>query len=298
MNNDFITLKNLYRVLPVILYTRAAFAATSDETVDISKAKSFVQSIQDSRPLASDEFTISFENKDLNLRLIEEGYKGFPIVTVSGILDTDLVINHRELRIGAIVIQVGINKCEGLPLATVAQFINDADRPLAIKFRDPSRYFELLDSSAPGAVAKEVTTSYLPANTRDIGLPEQMIVIERQSMPGPTERTRSAQLLDVMEIQYVAELTNGTIVDSSASRCPPGSSSQSIYYVLGQRNGPPVGKGEVPFPPGWDLTLRGMVVGEQRRIFLPTTLAFYMKTLVKVPRYSSVVYTVKLLSLT
>jgi hypothetical protein len=29
------------------------------------------------------------------------------------------------------------------------------------------------------------------------------------------------------------------IVDSSAERCPPGSSAKSIYYVLGQRNGPP-----------------------------------------------------------
>ena len=115
----------------------------------------------------------------------------------------------------------------------------------------------------------------------------------------PTEEhMRSAVLLDVMEIQYVAALPNGTIVDSSASRCPPGSSSRSIYYVLGQRNGPPGGKGDVPFPPGWDLTLRGMVVGEQRRITLPTTLAFYTKPVAAVPRYSPVIYTVRLLSLT
>ena len=50
------------------------------------------------------------------------------------------------------------------------------------------------------------------------------------------------------------------IVDTSAQRSPPGTSAGSIYYVLGQRNGPP---GQ--FPPGWDLTLRGMVVGEKRR---------------------------------
>ena len=68
--------------------------------------------------------------------------------------------------------------------------------------------------------------------------------------------------------------------------------------MLGQRNGPPVGKGEVPFPPGWDLTLRGMVVGEQRRITLPTTLAFFSKPLPEIPPYSPIIYTVKLLSLT
>ena len=54
--------------------------------------------------------------------------------------------------------------------------------------------------------------------------------------------------------------SNEMIVDTSAQRAPPGTSAGSIYYILGQRNGPP---GQ--FPPGWDLTLRGMVVGEKRR---------------------------------
>lgn len=76
------------------------------ESVDVSEAKKFVASMQDARPLASDEFVISFADESLNLRLVEEGYKGFPIVTVNGILDTELVVNHKELRIGAIVIQV------------------------------------------------------------------------------------------------------------------------------------------------------------------------------------------------
>ena len=234
----------------------------------------------------------------MKLRLNEEGYKGFPIVTISGILDTDLVVNHKELRIGAVVIQVGDQKCEGLPLVRIAEMIKNAERPLIIKFRDPSRYFELLDSSTPGSVAKIVTSSYLPANTRELGLPEQIIRVEREAMPPPDERTRSAVLLDVIEIQYVATLANGTIIDSSASRCPPGSSTKTIYYVLGQRNGPPVGRGEVPFPPGWDLTLRGMVVGEQRKITLPTTLAFYTKKLDGIPQFSPIIYTVKLVSIT
>ena len=248
--------------------------------------------------IIADEYIISFEDENLKLRLNEEGYKGFPIVTVSGILDTSLVLNHKELRIGAILIQVGDQKCEGLPLVKVAEMIKSAERPVSIKFRDPSRYFELLDSSTPGTVAKVITSSYLPANTRELGLPEQIIRVEREAMPPPDERTRSAVLLDVIEIQYVATLIDGTIIDSSASRCPPGSSMKTIYYVLGQRNGPPVGKGEVPFPPGWDLTLRGMVVGEQRKITLPTTLAFYTRKIDKVPQFSPIVYTVKLVSIT
>ena len=42
------------------------------------------------------------------------------------------------------------------------------------------RYFELLDSSTPGPVASKVTSSYLPENTRVAGLPEQIIIVERQ----------------------------------------------------------------------------------------------------------------------
>jgi hypothetical protein len=85
------------------------------------------------------------------------------------------------------------------------------------------------------------------------------------------------------------------IVDSSAVRAPPGTSTKSIYYVLGQRNGPP-GR----FPSGWDLTLRGMVVGEVRRITLPSTLAYDRRgeKMLGIPAFATVIYTVRLLSLT
>mmetsp|Transcript_8652 Transcript_8652/g.12906 ORF Transcript_8652/g.12906 Transcript_8652/m.12906 type:complete len:125 (+) Transcript_8652:704-1078(+) len=124
-------------------------------------------------------------------------------------------------------------------------------------------------------------------------------------MPPAEERTRAAQMLDVMEIQYAAQVVSSPakiwsgdttrVVDSSAERAPPGTSSRSIYYILGQQNGPP-GK----FPPGWDLTLRGMVVGEKRRITLPFSLAYDMKgdKLHGIPPFATMVYTVKLLSLT
>lgn len=84
-------------------------------------------------------------------------------------------------------------------------------------------------------------------------------------------------------------------MDSSAQRSPPGSSSRSIYYVLGQRNGPPGS-----YPPGWDLTLRGMVVGEKRRIVLPYTLAYERKGNKEktIPPFSTMIYTVRLISLT
>ena len=129
------------------------------------------------------------------MRLTEENYKGYPVVTVGAILNTELVLIHGELRIGAIVVQVGSEKCEGLPLAKIAELILSSSRPISIKFRDPSRYFELLDSSTPGPIVSEITTSYLPANTRILGLPEQIIRVERQAMPSAQDRIRSSQLL-------------------------------------------------------------------------------------------------------
>lgn len=65
--------------------------------------------------------------------------------------------------------------------------------------------------------------------------------------------------------------------------------------MLGQQNGPP-GR----FPPGWDLTLRGMVAGEKRRITLPSTLAYDRRgeKYLGIPPFATMIYTVKLLSIT
>ena len=54
------------------------------------------------------------------------------------------------------------------------------------------------------------------------------------------------------------------------------------------------------FPNGWDITLRGMVVGEKRRVTLPYTLAYERKGSKdgSIPPFATVVYTVKLVSLT
>lgn len=272
-------------------------ASTSVADMERAAAK-FASEVENSRELFSDEFVVQFnEEGSLGLKLVEAFPKGFPVVTVKQITDSALQQQHPELELGAIVTAVGNNKVDGIPLNQIADLVKNSDRPLSMKFRDPNRYFRLLDST-DGPPKRVITTSYLPANTRDAGAPEQVIRVERLEMPAPEGRIRAAQYLDVMEIQYVAQVqsdTDGKIVDSSAERSAPGTSSRSIYYVLGQQNGPP-GK----FPTGWDLTLRGMVVGEKRRIVLPYTLAYDRKGDQQqgIPPFANLVYTVKLLSLT
>eukprot|EP01031_Cornospumella_fuschlensis_P029939 gene29939-36157_t len=273
----------------------AVIADGTDAPSSVLNPQEYVANMQASRPLNSDEFIISFDSDSLGLKLVENLYKGFPVVTVQAIKSTNLAINHPELEIGAIVSKINGEIVDGKGLAYIAEKVKSSSRPVQIMFRDPSRFFKLLDSTA-GPPKRVITTSYLPANTRDVGAPEQIIRVERLVMPPPEQRVRAAELLDVMEIQYTAQIQGSEIVvDSSALKSSPGSSFKSIYYVLGQRNGPP---GKVP--PGWDLTLRGMVVGEVRQITLPYSLAFDRRgdKANGIPPFADIVYTVKLLSLT
>lgn len=277
---------------------------TVEAPVAIDDVVKFAKDVEDSRPLNSDEFIATFNGEGLGLKLVETIYKGFPVVTVKEIKDRTGLPN--ELIPGVILIKVNDAKVDGLPLKTISDMIRvTAKRPIKIKFRDPNTYFRLLDSTL-GPPKKLITTSYLPANTRDPGAPEQIIRIERLTMPPPEDRRRAAQFLDVLEIQYACQVLQGgqfqelgeesSIVDSSASRAAPGTSAKSVYYILGQQNGPPGTK----LPPGWDLTLPGMVVGEKRRITLPYTLGYDRKgdKRLNIPPFSTLVYTVKLLSIT
>ena len=185
-------------------------SSSTEEKFDEIAAGEFVAAVSKSRPLFSDEFVLTFKGESLGLGLTETYYKGFPVVTVNSIKDPMLLQQEGSmLRAGALVIGVGDEETNGIPLKEITAKIQGSGRPVTIKFRDPSRYFELLDSTI-GAPKRVITTSYLPANTRDVGAPEQVIRVERLSMPPPEQRVRSAQLLDVMEIQYVAQLPNYT----------------------------------------------------------------------------------------
>lgn len=245
-------------------------------------------------PLKSDEFYINLDNDNLGLVLREVRRYSYPLLVVGDIRSKELLAN-KFLRVGAILIQIGEVNVEGKPFKEISKILETTARPCRLKFRDPSRFFELLDSSRT-PLLRTITTQYLPANTRDIGAPEQNIIVERLQLPSIELKGRAADTNDVMEIQYVAQiLGKEDIVDSSNVRAPPGTSTKSIYYILGQQNGPP-GK----YPKGWDLTLRGMVVGEKRRITLPYSLCYDRAgdKDMGIPSFATLVYTVKLISLT
>lgn len=146
---------------------RAAVADTSTATSDAELQTSidFADQVERTRSLNTDEFRITFSGQSLDLRLSETYYKGFPIVTVKQIMNSQLSALNPELHEGAIVTQINDVKVDGKPLSEMVDLVKQSPRPLVIKFRDPSRFFQQLDSTA-GPPRRVVSTSYLPANAR------------------------------------------------------------------------------------------------------------------------------------
>ena len=110
------------------------------DSIDITDAVSFSSKVENTRALNSDEFIIPFNNSELGIAITETSYNGFPVCTVSKILETNLVVSYKELRIGAIITKINDTKVDGIPLREIAKIIKLSPRPVYIKFRDPSRY--------------------------------------------------------------------------------------------------------------------------------------------------------------
>lgn len=296
------TIYNKWSSLPLITFFSTHYIIGCTQTQKCEAEESLQTEVEKtanseniSQFLHSDEFTISFSNEKIGLSLVENSYKGFPIVVVKSFSDPQLPVIHKELRSGAIVTHIQGQMVAALSLNVIASKITESGRPMSITFRDPSRYFELLDSAdqdpnlAPvfiprASLFSKITSEFLPAGTRGVGTKAQILEVQRLFLPPPNRRGRSSRLLDVMEIRYAARVVKvnehgavqerGPIVDTSEAHAPPGYSIGSIFYVLGQGNG-----STGPVPPGWDYTLRGMVVGEKRRVVLPPALAFDLKGL-------------------
>ena len=98
------------------------------------------------------------------------------------------------------------------------------------------------------------------------------IVTITQLVP-PKLCRRRATTDDLLEISYVGQvLETGAIFDGSAVKIngeaiPGRGNDLSVFFVLGKQ---PFGQ----FPPGWDVGLDGMCVGERRRLIIPPVLAY------------------------
>ena len=191
------------------------FLQPSSTQTRAQDAAAFMNQIQASREPLSDEFAIAFNAREpLGLTLEERSFQGFPTTVVKAITSPQLQEAHPELRVGAIVCGVNGEAVDGKGLRRVGDIVagirlavaaadtgiassttsstastttsssgsssggSAAEGTVSIRFRDPSRFFELLDSTE-GPPRTVITTSYLPANARDAGAAEQIITVER-----------------------------------------------------------------------------------------------------------------------
>jgi FK506-binding protein 2 len=84
---------------------------------------------------------------------------------------------------------------------------------------------------------------------------------------------RGATTDDLLEISYLGTVVEtGAVFDGSAIRIngeaiPGRGNDVSLFFVLGKQ---PFGQ----FPPGWDVGLDGICIGERRRLIVPPVLAY------------------------
>lgn len=175
-------------------------------------------------------------------------------------------------------------------------------------FRVPSIFRDKLQTLSPQD--SSVSTQVAPAGDTTQRLPDGSIkrgytetsqsdqIVSVTQLEAPKLCKRGAQTDDLLEISYVGRvLETGQIFDGSAVKIdgagiPGRGNDVSLFFVLGKQ---PFGQ----FPPGWDVGLYGMCVGERRRLLIPPVLAYGANGVPKrgIPPNATLQYDVTLVSL-
>lgn len=255
----------------------------------------------------SDEITFTISKSDLQnmrgglgLELGEVSFRTNFRVVVKSVAPNSLA-ERKGIRPGWIVVSVNGADGERTNASGVAIYFKRAvesalsardgapGASLSLTFRDPSRFRSDLENFPTTAAGEgempTASTKVAPAGDttqrnedgslkRGASVTEQsdQIVTISQLVP-PKMCNRRATTDDLLEISYVGQvLETGAIFDGSAVKIngeaiPGRGNDISVFFVLGKQ---PFGQ----FPPGWDVGLEGMCVGERRRLIIPPVLAY------------------------
>jgi FK506-binding protein 2 len=275
----------------------------------------------------SDEVHVTVSRKELaergglGLELAEAEFRTMLRVYVKsvepGSLASDLGIAEDWVAVSVNGRSVERTNARGVT-AVLREAIEESGRgadTIDLGFRDPSAFrdqLRALSSSPPPrqSTTTAVTTQVAPAGEttqrnadgtvragRRVTTQEDQRVTVAQLVP-PKSCRRGAEVDDLLEISYVGRLyETGQMFDGSAvlindQGIPGRGNDVSLYFVLGKQ---PFGQ----FPPGWDVGLVGMCVGERRRLVIPPALGYGKEGLPRrgIPGDATLQYDITLVSL-
>jgi FKBP-type peptidyl-prolyl cis-trans isomerase len=209
-----------------------------------------------------------------------------------------------------VVVAIDGNSMERTNAQGVARYlyeaVNDDKDAVEFRFRDPSVFQRRLRNLNDGPVTTQVAPAgdttqrsadgSVRAGKTVTSQEDQKVSVSQ--LVAPKICARGAETGDLLEISYLGTVVDtGQIFDGSSvaidGRGIPGRGNDvSLYFVLGKQ---PFGQ----FPPGWDVGLQGMCVGERRRLILPPVLAYGSTGLPRrgIPPDATLQYDVTLVSL-
>ncbi|KAI2512696.1 FKBP-type peptidyl-prolyl cis-trans isomerase [Fragilaria crotonensis] len=240
----------------------------------------------------SDEVTISVPksqlSKGLGLELGQVEFRTNTRVFVKSIVDGGLA-DVLGIRKGFVFVSINGDSTERTNAQGVAIMVSQAtkntpaDGAVELRFRDPSAFREQLLANVGNK--GDVTTQVAPAGDttqrnadgsvqrgQAVTAQENQRLTVTQLLP-PKLCNRGATTDDLLEISYLGTVVDtGAVFDGSAIKIngeavPGRGNDVTLYFVLGKQ---PFGQ----FPPGWDVGLEGMCVGERRRLIIPPVLAY------------------------
>lgn len=264
----------------------------------------------------SDEITLTIPKRDLSEGLgLELGQLEFRTnirVYVKSVSEGS-VAERMGIKKGFVVIGVNGESTERTDAEGVAIMVYRAgkstaqDGTIELRFRDPAIFKQELSKLSDGG---EVTTQIAPAGDTtqrradgSVKRGEQVTAQEDQRLSvtqlvAPKMCNRGATTDDLLEISYLGTVVEtGAVFDGSAIRIngeaiPGRGNDVSLFFVLGKQ---PFGQ----FPPGWDVGLDGICIGERRRLIVPPVLAYGSTGVPRrgIPPNSTLQYDITLISI-
>ena len=290
--------------LPVTLPASAAITDETDSFAAVGSAYSGLGRFdppttarQQSTTATSDEFMVSIVKEDLKssgglgLELADIEFRTNRRVYVKSVRPNSLADKKGIMKGWVLVAVDGASvertNAEGAAIMVSRSVRASADvegnnSALELRFRDPSAFNEQLRNLEQG---QEVTTQVAPAGDTtqrnadgSVKRGERVTDQDNQKLSvtqliPPKLCRRGADVDDLLEISYLGTVVEtGQVFDGSAikvdGKAIPGRGNDvSLFFVLGKQ---PFGQ----FPPGFDVGLQGMCVGERRRVIVPPVLAY------------------------